>query len=80
MDQAAPAYQTISGHQRERREKPDLVRDSHLCPDCYRQEGTETRCLTLHLSTDSLGIDLRENRDFMRPSARSVQNRYASIR
>ena len=37
--------------------------------DCYRQKGTETGCLALHLSTDSVGIDLRENRDFMRPSA-----------
>jgi hypothetical protein len=34
----------------------------------------------LHLSTDSVGVDLRENRDFMRPSAISPQNRPAGIR
>jgi len=75
MDQAAPPHQTLSGHQRERREEPDLVRRRHLCADRYRQKGTETRCLALHLSTDSFGLDIRENRDFMRPSAISPQRR-----
>ncbi len=74
MDQAAPAHQALSGYQRERREKPNLVCHRHLCADRHRQEGTETRCLALHLSTDSVGIDLRENRDFMRPSAQSPRN------
>src|ERR1039458_9158474 len=63
---------SASSPQRERREEPDLVRRSHLCADCYRQEGTEPRRLALHLSTDSVGLDLRENRDFMRPSATSI--------
>jgi hypothetical protein len=70
MDQAAPAHQALSGYQRERREKPSLVCHRHLCVDRHRQEGTETRGLALHLSTDSVGIDLRENRDFMRTSAK----------
>jgi len=74
MDQAASAHQALHRHQRERREKPDLVRRSHLCADRHRQEGTEARCLALHLSTDYVGLDLRENRAFMRPSAISVQN------
>ena len=74
MDQATPPHQAISRHQRECREEPDMVRRRHLCADRHRQEGTETRRLTLHLSTDSVGVDLRENRDFMRPSALSPQN------
>jgi hypothetical protein len=74
MDQAAPAHQTLPRHQRERREKPDLVRRRYLCPDRHRQERTQPRRIALHLSTDSVGLDLRENRDFMRPSALSPQN------
>ena len=50
----------------ERRENQNLVCHRHLCADRHRQEGTETRRLALHLSTDSVGLDLRENRDFMR--------------
>ena len=52
--------QAVPRNQRERREKPDLVRRRHLCSDCHRQERTQARCLALHLSTDSAGIDLRE--------------------
>ena len=74
MDQVAPAHQALSGHQRERREKPNLVCHRHLYAGRHRQEGTESRCLALNLSKDSVGIDLRENRDFMRPSAISPQN------
>jgi 7-cyano-7-deazaguanine synthase in queuosine biosynthesis len=33
--------QTISCHQRERREKPNMVRHCHLCADRHRQEGTK---------------------------------------
>ena len=73
MDQAAPAHQAIHRHQRERSEEPDLVRGSHLRADFYRQEGAEPRCPVLHLSTDSVRIDLRENRAFMRLSAISIQ-------
>ncbi len=72
MDQAAPAHQALSGYQRERREKPSLVCYRHLCVDRHHQEGTKTRGLALHLSTDSVGFDLRENRDFMRSSAKSL--------
>ena len=80
MDQAAPAHQAFSGHQRERREKPNLVCHRHLCADRHRQEGTQARCLALHLSTDSVGLDLRENRDFMRPPALSQQSRPNNFR
>jgi len=38
MDQAAPTHQAFSGYQRERREKPNLVCNRHLCADCHRQE------------------------------------------
>jgi len=80
MDQATPAHQALPRHQRERRQKSDLVRSSHLCADRYRQEGTETRSLALHLSTDFVCVHLRENRDFMRPSALSKQNGSVRIR
>ena len=80
MDQAASAHQAFSGYQRERRAKPNLVRYRHLCADRHRQEGTEARRLALHLSTDSVGIDLRENRYFMRPSAKSQQNLPVGLR
>ena len=74
MDQAAPAHQALSGHKRERREKPNLVCHCHLCADRHRQKGIETRSVALHLFTDPVGIDLRENRDCMRPSDLSPQN------
>jgi hypothetical protein len=32
------------------------------------------------LSTDSVGLDLRENRDFTRPSAVTPQNRATGLR
>jgi Transposase DDE domain len=71
---ATPAHQALPRYQRERRQKSDLVRSSHLCADRHRQKGTETRCVALHLPTDFVGVHLRENRDFMRPSALSEQN------
>ena len=70
VDQAAPAHQAILRYQRERGEGTNLVRRSHLRVDCHCQERASTHCLAVHMSTDLVGLDLRENRDFMRLAAR----------
>ncbi len=75
VDQAAPAHQAIPGHQRERGEDANLVRRGHLRVDCHRQERASPQCLALHMSTDLVGLDLRENRGFMRLAARSLPTR-----
>ena len=51
-------------------EDADLVRRGHLRVDCHRQERASPQCLALHMSTDLVGLDLRENRAFMRLAAR----------
>ena len=61
VDQAAPAYQAIPGHQRERGEDAGLVRHRHIRTDRHRQEGASSQCFALHLSTDPVGLGLREN-------------------
>ncbi len=66
MDQAAFADQKIPGHQRERREDPNLVRRLHLRAHRHRQEGASTRCLALCIATDSFGLSFRENPACMR--------------
>ena len=75
MDQAALAHQAFLGHRRERGEDADLVRRVHVRADCHRQERTSPRCLALHMSTDLVGLSLRENRGFMRLAARSIPDR-----
>ena len=80
VDQAAPAHQAFPGHQRERGEDADLVRRGHLRAHRHRQEGASTRCLALHMSTDLVGLGLRENPAFMRLAARSASNRTTSRR
>ena len=72
MDQAALAHQEIPGHQRERGEDANLVRRVHLRVDRHRQEGASTECLALHMSTDLVGVRIRENRDFMRLAGRRL--------
>ena len=74
VDQAASAHQAFPGQQRERGEDAGLVRSRHLRAHRYRQEGASTRCLALYVSTDLVGLDLRENRDFMRLADRSVSS------
>ena len=37
---------------------------------------TETRCLAVQLSTDTVRVDLRVNNAYMRLAARSLQNTY----
>ena len=69
MDQAAPAHQAIPGHQRERSEDADLVRRVHLRAHRHRQEGASSRCFALYLPTNPVGLDLREDRGFMRLAA-----------
>ena len=80
VDQAAPAHQAFPGQQRERREDAGLVRRGHLRAHRHRQEGASTRCLALHMSTDLVGLGLRENRAFMRLAARSLPDRPARRR
>ncbi len=74
MDQAASAHQALSWHQRERGEDANLVRRVHLRADRHRQERASPQCLALHLSTDLVGLGVRENPAFMRLAAR-VTNR-----
>ena len=57
-------------HQRERGEDANLVRRGHLRVDRHCQEIASTQCLALHMSTDLVGLDLRENRAFMGLAAR----------
>ena len=71
VDQAAPAHQTISGHERERGEDANLVRRVHICAHRHRQEEASPGCLALHIATDSFGLGFRENPHFMRLAARS---------
>src|SRR5215203_2588784 len=75
VDQAAPAHQAILRYQRERGEGANLVRRSHLRVDRHCQERASTHRLAVHMSTDLVSLDLRENRDFMRLAARSVPTR-----
>jgi hypothetical protein len=58
------------------RSNADMVRRRHVRADRHRQKGVATRCLALHLSTDPVGLYLRENRDFMRlrPGSASVRS------
>ena len=72
LDQAAPAHQAFPGHERERGEDADLVRRIQLRAHCHRQEGASSRCFALHMSTDLVGLRLRENRGFLRLAARSI--------
>ena len=67
VDQAAPAHQAVPGQQRERGEDAGLVRRGHLRAHRHRQEGASTRCLALHMSTDSVGVGLREKPMFHAP-------------
>ena len=80
VDQAAPAHQEVPREQRERREDAGLVRRGHLRADCHRQEGASSGCFALHMSTDLVGLGLRENRGFMRLAARCVPDRFAQRR
>ena len=80
VDQAAPAHQAISRHKRERGEDANLVRRLHIRAHRHRQKGASTRCLALHVATDSFGLRVRENRDFMRLAARSITAGNAAIR
>ena len=43
-------------------------RVQHLRAHRHRQEGPATRCRALHMSTDPVGVGVRENPDFMRLS------------
>src|SRR5947199_6968483 len=43
--------------------------------DRHCQERASTQCLAVHMSTDLVGLDLRENRDFICLAARSVPTR-----
>jgi hypothetical protein len=61
MDQATFADQTILGHQRERSQDPNPVRDCHLCFDRRRQERAQSQRFALYLSTDIAGFHLRKN-------------------
>ena len=79
-NQAAPAHQEVSRQQRERREDAGVVRSGHLRAHRYRQEGASTRCLALHMSTDLVGLGIRENRGFMRPAGRYIPDRPARRR
>jgi hypothetical protein len=72
MDQAASAHQAFHGQQRERGQVADLVRRRDLRTHRHRQEGASPRCLSLHLSTDLVGLCFRENPAFMRLASRSV--------
>ena len=72
VDQTTSTRQALPGHQRERRQDADMVRRGHLCAGSNRQEGAKSRCLALHLSTDPVGLGLRENPDFMRLPAISI--------
>jgi hypothetical protein len=62
------------------RSNADMVRRRHVRADRHRQKGVATRCLALHLSTDPVGLYLRENRDFMRLRPGSVSVRSTHIR
>ena len=68
VDQTASAHQAFPRQQRERGEDANLVRHCHLRADRHRQEGAATRCLALHLSTDFVGLGLREEPAVMRPA------------
>ena len=80
VDQTAPAHQEIPRHQRERGEGANLVRRGHLRVDRHCQERASAQCLSLHMSTDLVGLDLRENRAFMRLAARQVPTRSSQLR
>ncbi|MGF6979900.1 hypothetical protein QFZ94_008417 [Paraburkholderia sp. JPY465] len=69
VDQTAPAHQAIPWHKRERRQDANLVCGLHPRTDRNCQKGASTRCLALHIATDSFGLRVRENRDFMRLEA-----------
>jgi len=56
------------------------MRPRRLCPDRDRQERTQSGRLLYTLSTDSVGLHLRENPDFMLPGAASLQNGADCIR
>ena len=75
MDQAASAHQTFPGHQRERPEDAGVVRRGHLRAHRHCQEEASTRCLALLVSTDPVGLGLRENPAFMRLAARTIPDR-----
>jgi hypothetical protein len=42
------------------------VRRVHLRAHCHRQEEASTRCLAIHVATDSFRLGFRENPAFMR--------------
>ena len=44
------------------------------------KKRASTRCLALHMSTDLVGVGLRENRGFMRLAARCLSDRSARHR
>ena len=80
MDQATSAHQAFSGDERERGEDANLVRRVHLRVDRHRQKRTSPQCLALHFATDFVGLNIRENPDFMRLAARYHQNYRNTIR
>jgi len=75
MDQATSENQAFSGHKRECRKDSNLVRSCHLYANRYCQKGTQPRRLTLHIATDFVGVDFRENPYFYSVSTRGIPNR-----
>jgi Domain of unknown function (DUF4372)/Transposase DDE domain len=78
--QATSAHQEIPRHQSERGEDANLVRGVYLCADRHRQKGIALECFTLHFATDSIGLGIRENPDFMRLADRCHPHHFATHR
>ncbi len=70
VDQAASAYQEISGYQRERRKDANLVCHLHLRAHRDCQKRAPAKNLALHMFTDFVGVRFRENPYFMRLARR----------